>query len=99
MARLSVGTVGKPQPVFWKPRYATRGQRHRAWVKEQARREAGLHREPRRCVFTRLSAWLSRNNRGRKFRSRTGLRERGGLMSYGLLLLRGVVGATMFSHS
>jgi hypothetical protein len=32
-------------PVYWKPRYATRGQRHRAWVKQQARREAALRRE------------------------------------------------------
>jgi len=41
-------------PVYWKPKYATRSQRHRAWVKQQARREAGLRREPRRSVFTRL---------------------------------------------
>jgi len=26
-------------PVYWKPKYATRSQRHRAWVKQQARRE------------------------------------------------------------
>jgi len=47
--------------VFWKPRYATRGQRHRAWVKQQARREAALRREPRRSPFARLAAWLKRN--------------------------------------
>jgi hypothetical protein len=29
-------------PFYWKPTYATRGQRHRAWVKQQARREAAL---------------------------------------------------------
>jgi hypothetical protein len=33
-------------PVYWKPKYATRGQRHRAWVKQQARREAALRAKP-----------------------------------------------------
>jgi hypothetical protein len=27
-------------PVYWKPKYGTRSSRHRAWVKQQARREA-----------------------------------------------------------
>jgi hypothetical protein len=35
-------------PIYWKPKYATRGQRHRAWVKQQARREEALKRAPRR---------------------------------------------------
>jgi hypothetical protein len=26
-------------PVYWKPKYGTRSSRHRAWVKQQARRE------------------------------------------------------------
>ena len=34
-------------PVYWKPRYATRGQRHRAWVKRQAAREEALKRSRR----------------------------------------------------
>jgi hypothetical protein len=29
-------------PVYWKQRYAGRGQRHRAWVKRQAAREEAL---------------------------------------------------------
>jgi hypothetical protein len=38
-------------PIYWKPKYATRGQRHRAWVKQQARREAELKRAPTRSLF------------------------------------------------
>ena len=31
-------------PVYWKQRYASRNQRHRAWVKRQAAREEALRR-------------------------------------------------------
>jgi hypothetical protein len=48
-------------PIYWKPRYATRGQKHRAWVKQQARREAALRTTPRSTPFRRLVAWLRRN--------------------------------------
>ena len=41
-------------PIYWKPRYATRGQRHRAWVKRQARREAELRRQPSQSFLSRL---------------------------------------------
>jgi hypothetical protein len=41
-------------PIYWKPRYATRGQRHRAWVKQQARREETLKREPKRSFWRSL---------------------------------------------
>jgi hypothetical protein len=33
-------------PVYWKPKYGTRSSRHRAWTKQQAKREAALRREP-----------------------------------------------------
>jgi hypothetical protein len=33
-------------PVYWKPKYGTRSSRHRAWSKQQAKREAALRREP-----------------------------------------------------
>jgi hypothetical protein len=46
--------------VFWKPKYATRGQRHRAWVKQQARREAALRKKPGRSPLGRFTAWLRR---------------------------------------
>jgi hypothetical protein len=48
-------------PVYWKPKYATRGQRHRAWVKRQARREAALKREQRPSWLSRLAARLRGN--------------------------------------
>jgi hypothetical protein len=50
------------RPVYWKPRYATRGQRHRAWVKQQARREAALRKESQPSLFSRLAARLRRNS-------------------------------------
>ena len=31
-------------PVYWKQRYAGRGQRHRAWVRQEQKREAALRR-------------------------------------------------------
>jgi hypothetical protein len=51
-----------PRPVYWKQKYAGRGQRHRAWVRQQARREAALRKEPKRSPFARLAAWLRGNN-------------------------------------
>jgi len=33
-------------PVYWKQKYASRNQRHRAWVREQARREAAARGAP-----------------------------------------------------
>jgi hypothetical protein len=32
-------------PVYWKPKYGTRSSRHRAWVKQEQKREARLERE------------------------------------------------------
>jgi hypothetical protein len=46
-------------PVYWKPRYATRSQRHRAWVRVDARREAAARRGGR-SLLARLRALLSR---------------------------------------
>jgi hypothetical protein len=31
-------------PVYWKPKYGTRSSRHRAWVKQEAKREAAAAR-------------------------------------------------------
>ncbi len=47
-------------PIYWKPRYATRGQRHRAWVKRQAAREAALRERAGPSLWQRLRAWLTR---------------------------------------
>jgi len=43
-------------PVYWKPKYGTRSSRHRAWVKQEARREAKTGRRP----GGGLRAWLQR---------------------------------------
>jgi len=47
-------------PVYWKPKYGTRSTRHKAWVKQQARREAELKRQPRISFRDRLRRLLRR---------------------------------------
>src|SRR5690242_13232138 len=47
-------------PVYWKPRYATRSQRHRAFVRVQARREEALREQAGPSLWRRLAALLSR---------------------------------------
>jgi hypothetical protein len=46
-------------PVYWKPSLATRGMRHRAWVKRQAAREAALKRQRRPSLLERLRGRLN----------------------------------------
>jgi hypothetical protein len=46
----------RPRPVIWKPRYATRRMRERAWAQADLRRDAQTRREPRRSFV----AWLLR---------------------------------------
>jgi hypothetical protein len=41
-------------PVYWKQKYATRGQRHRAWVKRQAARDAALQRRSGDSLLQRV---------------------------------------------
>ncbi len=41
-------------PVYWKPKHGTRSSRHRAWVKQEAKREATTRRER----STTLRQWL-----------------------------------------
>ncbi|MGB2876280.1 MAG: hypothetical protein WBB76_12505 [Gaiellaceae bacterium] len=41
-------------PIYWKPKYGTRSSRHKAWVRQQARREAALKRKPGRGWLRRL---------------------------------------------
>jgi hypothetical protein len=31
-------------PVYWKPKYGTRSSRHRAWARQDAKREAAARR-------------------------------------------------------
>jgi len=47
-------------PVYWKPKYGTRSSRHRAWVRQQARREEALKREPRVSLRERLRTLFRR---------------------------------------
>jgi hypothetical protein len=49
-------------PLYWKTRYATRGARHRAWVKQQAKREDALRRSARPSLLGRLRHWLHRQS-------------------------------------
>jgi len=41
-------------PVYWKPKYGTRSSRHKAWARQEAKREERLAREPRRHWLRRL---------------------------------------------
>ena len=41
-------------PIFWKPKYGTRSNRHKAWVRQQARREEALKAEPTVSLRERL---------------------------------------------
>src|SRR5438093_11115370 len=33
-----------PVPIYWKPKYGTRSSRHRAWVRQETKREAAAKR-------------------------------------------------------
>jgi hypothetical protein len=43
-------------PVYWKPKYGTRNSRHKAWVKQEQKREAAARRRPRTSLRDRLKA-------------------------------------------
>jgi len=47
-------------PVYWKPKYGTRSSRHRAWTKQQAKREAALRREQSPTLRERLRRFFRR---------------------------------------
>jgi hypothetical protein len=47
-------------PVYWKPKYGTRSSRHRAWARQEAKREAALKRRPQRSLRDRLQALFGR---------------------------------------
>ena len=48
------------RPVHWKPKYATRSARHRAFVKQQAAREEALRRLPHEPLLARLRRLIGR---------------------------------------
>lgn len=47
-------------PVYWKPKYGTRSSRHRAWARQEARREAAAKARPGKSLRQRLAALLRR---------------------------------------
>ena len=47
-------------PVYWKPKYGTRSSRHRAWVKQEEKREARLKRERPGTLRERLRRLFGR---------------------------------------
>jgi hypothetical protein len=49
-------------PVYWKPKYGTRSSRHRAWVKQEARREAALRKASEPSALARLWRRLRGNH-------------------------------------
>jgi hypothetical protein len=49
-------------PVYWKPRYATRSMRHRAWVKRAQAREEALRRARPASLWRRLIARFHRES-------------------------------------
>jgi hypothetical protein len=46
-------------PVYWKPKYGTRSSRHRAWARQDAKREAAPR--PRVPLRERLRRLLQRD--------------------------------------
>jgi hypothetical protein len=49
-----------PKPVYWKPKYATRGMRHRAWVRQEEKRAERLATSRGPGLLERLRTLLHR---------------------------------------
>ena len=47
--------------VYWKPKYGTRSSRHKAWTRQEAKREQRLQREPRRSLCDLLRRLIGRD--------------------------------------
>ena len=47
-------------PLYWKPKYGTRSSRHKAWVRQEQKRDAQLQREPRPSLRERLRRLVRR---------------------------------------
>jgi hypothetical protein len=48
------------RPVYWKPKYGTRSSRHKAWVRQEQKREAALRRQPSPSLGERLKQLFRR---------------------------------------
>jgi hypothetical protein len=49
-----------PKPVYWKPKYGTRSSRHKAWVRQEEKREAALDRDSSGSLLGRLRRLVRR---------------------------------------
>ena len=47
-------------PVYWKPKYGTRSSRHRAWVKQESKREAAAKRRASKSLRERVRDLFTR---------------------------------------
>ena len=47
-------------PVYWKPKYGTRSSRHKAWVRQETKREEALKRDRPPTLLQRLRQKLGR---------------------------------------
>jgi hypothetical protein len=47
-------------PVYWRPKYGTRSSRHRAWARQEERRETALKRKRTVSLRDRLRRLLKR---------------------------------------
>jgi hypothetical protein len=47
-------------PVYWKPKYGTRSSRHRAWARQEAKREAAAKRGNGMSLRERVKRLLGR---------------------------------------
>ena len=59
-----------PRPVYWKPRYATRSMKHRAWAKRDAARERAVASRRGLSLLARLRARLASWTSGASRRAR-----------------------------
>jgi hypothetical protein len=48
------------KPVYWKPKYGTRSSRHKAWARQEAKREAAAEAAPGVSLRQRVRALLKR---------------------------------------
>jgi hypothetical protein len=48
------------RPVYWKPKYGTRSSRHKAWVRQEAKREANVRKTPKISFRERLKGLFRR---------------------------------------
>ena len=47
-------------PVYWKPKYGTRSSRHKAWVRQESKREAAAKKAPKVSLRDRLRSLFRR---------------------------------------